>query len=111
MKTINAIDVQRKVASNEDVILINALGAASFRAKHIPGSVNIPAGKVEEIAEQILPDKDQEIIVYCSSPSCTASPSAAKKMIELGYTNVSDFEAGLTGWLKEGFRLVRADAG
>jgi len=111
MKTINAGDVKRKITSNGDVILINALGADSFRVKHIPGSVNIPAGKVEEIAEQILPDKNQEIIVYCSSPSCTASPNAAKKLIELGYTNVSDFEAGLTGWLKEGFRLVRTDGG
>jgi len=66
---------------------------------------------VEEIAEQILPDKNQEIIVYCSSPRCTASPNAAKKLIDLGYTNVSDFEAGLTGWLKEGIRLVRTDGG
>ena len=110
MKTIKADEVQQKIASNEDVILINALGADSFRAKHIPGSINIPAGKVTEIAEQVLPDKDQEIIVYCSAPNCTASPSAAKKLLDLGYTNVSDFEAGLTGWLKEGFGLVRADA-
>lgn len=110
MKTIDAKEVQKKLISNDDVILINALGADSFRAKHIPGSLNIPAGKVEEIAEQVLPDKDQEIIVYCSSPSCTASPTAAKKLMNLGYTNVSDFEAGLTGWLKEGFPLIRADS-
>lgn len=108
MKTINADEVQNKLTANEDVILVNALGADSFRAKHIPGSVNIPAGKVEALAEQILPDKNQEIIVYCSSPSCTASPTAAQKLIDLGYSNIVDFEGGLTGWLKKGYSLTRA---
>jgi len=109
MNTLTAKEVHEKLNSNADTVLINALGPNSFRAKHIPGSINIPSGEIEERADQVLPAKDQEIIVYCSSPDCTASPTAAKKLSELGYTNVSDFEAGLTGWLKEGFSLARAN--
>lgn len=110
MNTLTAKEVQEKLNSSTDAILINTLGSDNFRSKHIPGSFNIPTGEIEERAGQVLPDKDQEIIVYCASRDCTASPTAAKKLVELGYSNVFDFEAGLTGWLKEGFRLVRADS-
>lgn len=109
MKSLSAKEVYEKLHSEEDVVLINALGPNSFQAKHIPGSINIPAGEIEERAGQILPAKNQQIIVYCSSPSCTASPTAAKKLTELGYSNVVDFEAGLTGWLKEGYSLTRGN--
>jgi len=109
MKTLNANEVRQKLHTNRDTVLINALGRESFKAKHIPGSINIPAGEIEDLAGQVLPDKNQEIIVYCASTSCSASPEAAQKLTDLGYHNVYDFEAGLTGWLNEDFELVRSE--
>ena len=104
MNVISPNEVHQKLKSNDDAVLINTLGADSFRAKRIPASVNIPTGQIER-AEHLLPDKDQQIIVYCASPDCNASPKAAEKLTQLGYRNVYDFEGGLTGWLKEGFSL------
>jgi len=109
MNTLTADQVHQKLLSDNDTVVINALGKDSFLAKHIPGSINIPAGDVEERAEQVVPDKDQEIIVYCASPDCPASPKAAKKLNEMGYTNVYDFEDGVTGWLKANYSLIRED--
>lgn len=106
MKKLTAKKLKQKLESNSDVVLINTLGADSFRAKRIPGSINIPSGNIQMHAEQVLPDKDQEIIVYCGSPDCPASPKAAEKLADLGYNNVHDFEGGLTGWLQEGFSLI-----
>jgi rhodanese-related sulfurtransferase len=110
MDTVTAIDLRQKLESATDMILINTLGTDSFRAKRIPGSINIPAGNIMERAEQVLPDKEQEIIVYCGGPDCSASPKAARKLSELGYTNVYDFEGGLTGWLREDLPLKRKDS-
>ena len=103
MNELTAKQVKQQLESNADIVLINTLGAESFRAKRIPGSINIPAGQIQARAEHLLPDKDQPIVVYCASPDCPASPNAAEKLINLGYSNVYDFEGGLTGWLNEGF--------
>lgn len=110
MKTLSAKDVRERMTSDEDTLLINTLDSDSFQAKHIPGSFNIPTDKIDDIAGTVLPDKSQEIIVYCANEDCTASPQAAEKLMSMGYTNVYDFEAGLAGWLKEGFDLVRKEA-
>lgn len=106
MQTINAKQVKQKLDNGEDVVVINALPPESFQAKHIPGSVNIPASKIKNLAEQILPDPNQTIIVHCSNTSCSASSKAAYALDEMEYVKVYDFEAGLTGWLKAGFELI-----
>lgn len=110
MKTLSASDVREKMNSSEDTILINTLDKDSFKAKHIPGSINIPTEKIDDIASTVLPDKNQEIIVYCANEDCTASPQAAEKLMSMGYTNVYDFEAGLSGWLKERFHMIKKES-
>lgn len=105
MQTINAKQVKQKLDNGEDVVVINALPPKSFQAKHIPGSINFPVHAIEDLAEHIFPDRDQTIIVHCSNKNCTTSKAAARAFDQLGYSDIYDFEAGLTGWLKAGFEL------
>ena len=56
-----------------------------------------------DLIEHIVPDKEQDIVVYCANADCDASPKLAEKLIEKGYTRVWDFEEGLAGWRKEGY--------
>lgn len=107
METLTADQVYGRLKSERDDVLVNTLDADSFRDKHIPGSINIPTGQIEEHAEAVLPDKEQVVMVYCASPDCDASPKAAQKLKELGYDNVYDFEDGLTGWLDQEYPLAR----
>ncbi len=105
LQVIDAKILHRKLTGNHAPILINALDQEAFLAKHIPGSINIPTNKAE-LAEEILPYKDAEIIVYCANADCTASPELAEKLEEMGYTKVSDFEKGLAGWKSVGYELM-----
>lgn len=105
LRTIDAETLNRKLTGNHAPILINALDQEAFLAKHIPGSINIPTGNAE-IAKDVLPFMDAEIIVYCANADCTASPKLAQKLEEMGYTNVSDFEQGLAGWRTAGYELM-----
>jgi len=109
MDTLTADQVHQKLLSDNDTVVINTLGKDSFLAKHIPGSINIPAGEVEDRAKQVIPDTDQEIIVYCASPDCPASPQAAETLKEMGYSNVYDFEDGIAGWLDANYALSREE--
>lgn len=112
VKTLQRIDAEtlnHRLKGTQPPILINALAKDSFIAKRIPGSINIPTENAE-ITENIIPDKDAEIVVYCANAECSASPELARKLEDLGFTNVQDFEDGLAGWTSAGYKLVGEEA-
>lgn len=105
MKTINAEELKKKVDAGEDFVLVDVLGKESYEGKHIKTSINIPVDEIENRASSELPDKNKEIVVYCASTDCQASPRAGKKLEELGYTHVVDYEAGIAGWQDAGYQF------
>lgn len=108
LQAIDASTLHDKMKSDARPVLINVLSTESYVAKHIPGSVNIPQEKIE-VTETIVPDKEQDIIVYCANADCDASPKAAEALLDMGYTNVWDFEKGLAGWKNAGYTLQGQD--
>ncbi|MDZ7720072.1 MAG: rhodanese-like domain-containing protein [Balneolaceae bacterium] len=112
VKTLQRIDAKtlnQRLKGTQPPILINALGKDAFIARHIPGSINIPTENAE-MAQNVIPYKDAEIVVYCANADCTASPELAEKLEDMGYTNVKDFPEGLAGWRSAGFNLVGEEA-
>jgi len=107
--TIAANDLKEALESERPPVLINVLPREAHEAKHIPGSVNVPVGDIDRV-EALVPNKDEPIIVYCANADCTASPKAAEKLEEMGYTEVADFEDGYAGWRRSGFPLVGTEA-
>lgn len=105
MQRISAEDLRKRMKSDNCPVIINALTEDAFMAKHIPGSINIPEGNAE-MAKNILPDKNQDIVVYCANADCDASPNLAEKLMDMGYENVWDFEEGLAGWHRAGYNLI-----
>ena len=51
--------------------------------------------EITEKAEEVLPDKNQLILVYCRSGR--RSKIAAEALVELGYTNIKEF-GGIIDW-------------
>lgn len=89
---------QRPDNKNEDVgyALVNVLQPESFEEEHIPGSINIPLGDEEKFEQRFA--KNKEIIVYCASESCDASPKAARELRERGFAKVYDYAKGMKDW-------------
>lgn len=108
LQQMNAETLHRKMTGEHAPIIINALSRDAYLAKHIPGSINIPAENAE-LAKEVIPFMDAEIVVYCANSDCDASPNLAQKLEEMGYTNVSDFEEGLAGWRQSGYELAGTD--
>ena len=95
--------------SREDgYALVNVLEERSFEHGHIPNSINIPRGNEDEFERRF--SRDKEIIVYCASSDCDASPRAARELARRGFANVKDFESGLEGWKESGNSLVGGTA-
>ncbi len=76
---------------NGGVTILDARDAKAFEAGHIDGAIRY--------TETALPaDKNARIVFYCGSSRCPASGKAARKALELGYTNVMVFKDGWSGW-------------
>jgi rhodanese-related sulfurtransferase len=60
---------------------------------------------VKELAPKLLPDKQQEIVVYCASSTCNAAEHAARELTQMGYEDVRRYIGGKQDWIEAGLPL------
>lgn len=84
------------------VTVIDALGGWYYEQQHLPGSLPLAPPEVAEKATSLLPDKGAAIVTYCSNEACSNSHTVAAELIELGYTNVWTYPAGIQDWVAAG---------
>ena len=92
---ITAEEAKQIMDIEEGYIILDVREQDEYDAGHIPGGILIPYTQIEEKAKEMLPDKDQLILVYCRSGR--RSKIAAEALVELGYTNIKEF-GGIIDW-------------
>lgn len=107
---VDVQEVRAKLEQGDPVLVIDARPAADYEHEHIPGSVNVPLGKLAAAGDLPGVPRDHEIVVYCISPECPISKNAARALARLGYRNVKDMREGLVGWKRAGLPTERGDA-
>lgn len=89
-------DEAKKIMDEEsDYIIVDAREQSEYDEGHIKGAIVIPYTEIEQKAEEMLPDKEQLILVYCRSGR--RSKIAAQSLANMGYTNVKEF-GGIIDW-------------
>ncbi len=101
MKLISREELKEKLDKREEIKLVFVLGEWQYRAKHIPGSLNLYTA---EEAPKML-DQDDEIVVYCSNDACRASFVAYYFLVNHGFKNVRRYVGGLQDWEDVGYPL------
>ena len=92
---ITAEEAKKIMDSGEEHIILDTREQDEFDEGHIPGAILIPYTEIENKAEEMMPDKDKLILVYCRSGR--RSKIAAESLSKLGYTNVKEF-GGIIDW-------------
>lgn len=69
METISRDELKGKIDRGEAFTLVETLQEVAYQHEHLPGAINLPPDRVQQLAPRLLPDKGAEIIVYCSSPT------------------------------------------
>ena len=88
-------EAKKIMDSGEEYIILDTREQDEFDEGHIAGAILIPYTEIENKAEEMLPDKDKLILVYCRSGR--RSKIAAESLAKLGYTNVKEF-GGIIDW-------------
>lgn len=86
----------KNIMDNEDnVIILDVRTQEEFDSGHIEGAILLPYDQISEKASEVLPDKNQTILVYCRSGN--RSKTASETLISMEYTKVYDF-GGIIDW-------------
>lgn len=92
---ISQKEAKRIMDTEFDYIIIDARTQEEFDEGHIEGAILIPEYEIAEKAPDLIPDKNQLILVYCRSGR--RSKIASEALVQLGYTNVKEF-GGIIDW-------------
>ena len=92
---ITAEEAKEIMDTEEGYVILDVREQDEYDAGHISGAILIPYTQIEAKANEMLPDKDQLILVYCRSGR--RSKIAAEALAELGYTNIKEF-GGILDW-------------
>ena len=88
-------DEAKRLMDEENCIVLDVREQSEYEEGHIENAVLLPYTEIEQRAEQVLPDKDALILVYCRSGR--RSKIGAQSLADLGYTNVKEF-GGIIDW-------------
>lgn len=94
-KKITATDAKARIDSGDNLIILDVRTIGEYESGHIPNAILIPNETITDKMPELLPNLDDEILIYCRSGNRSAQ--AVKKLIAIGYTNVYDF-GGILDW-------------
>jgi rhodanese-related sulfurtransferase len=111
MSAITGVDrVERKelkwrMDRAEPCVILEVLPEEDYRKGHLPGALSVPLDRVADLAPELVPDRDVEVIVYSAHSSCNDGKRAARELEALGYTNVRSYDGGKRDWIDHGMPL------
>lgn len=93
-RVISSEQLQEKLASGEDVQVLDVREPAEYAFQRIPGAISVPAGELERRLDQLNPN--QEYYVICRTGN--RSDMACQTLTERGFTKVHNVVPGMSGW-------------
>jgi molybdopterin/thiamine biosynthesis adenylyltransferase/rhodanese-related sulfurtransferase len=85
-------------------IVIDVRERNEFEEGHVPGAVHLSKGFIETRIEDLVPDRETPITLYCAAG--VRSLLAARAIRELGYTDVQSLGGGFGAWKQAGYDFV-----
>jgi rhodanese-related sulfurtransferase len=95
VKVITAREAKEMMDTLEEFTIVDVREQYEYDAGYIDGAVLVSLGSIEDLAPELLPDKNEILFIYCRSGRRSAE--AAGKLRELGYLNIYDF-GGIIDW-------------
>src|SRR5258708_37758649 len=88
----DVLDQQGTGQDGQKVVLVDVREKHEWDEGYIPGAVHIPRGFLELRVEETVPDKSQQIVLYCAGG--TRSLIAGRTLRQMGYENVISMSGG-----------------
>jgi molybdopterin/thiamine biosynthesis adenylyltransferase/rhodanese-related sulfurtransferase len=110
IREVSAEETKARVLDNRKdgparPVLVDIRERDEYEQGFIPSADWIPRGFLELKIEDLVPDREREIIVYCAGG--VRSALGARSLTELGYSRVSSMAGGFRSWKNAGYPFER----
>ena len=86
----------RELDQKKGMVLLDVRTDKEYAKGHIPGAVHVPLAEIGDKIKKLK--KDKELVVYCQSGN--RSIWAIKRLMGMGYKNLSNLKGGYGAWKK-----------
>jgi rhodanese-related sulfurtransferase len=105
VRELTVDQVKAKLDRGKRFTLVDVREDNEWAKDHVTGAIHLGKGIIERDAEERLPDKGAEIVLYCGGGFRSAL--AADNLQKMGYTNVFSMDGGIRGWRDKGYPLTK----
>jgi len=113
VRQLSTTGLELELTGGKKVVLLDVRKREEFDVSHLPGAVHIPPGlSGEQMAAKLAAlgvGKNDAIVAYCSVGY--RSSSCAKKLNQVGFTDVANLEGSIFRWANEGRTVVKTVEG
>ncbi|WP_369997098.1 rhodanese-like domain-containing protein [Winogradskyella sp.] len=107
-ESVPYISVQELAMPKTEALLLDARETAEYEVSHIKDAIHVGYNNFNlEETTQLLNDKQQTIIVYCSIG--IRSENIAEQLKKEGYTNVYNLFGGIFEWKNNDFSVYNSE--
>jgi rhodanese-related sulfurtransferase len=107
IEEITPDEVKEKFDSGDDFVLLDVREQDEWEKAHIQGAEYLGKGVLERDIEEMHPDTDEELILYCGGGYRSAL--AADNLQKMGYHNVKSLAGGFRSWTEAGLPIEQAE--
>lgn len=101
IKECTSADVKDRLDRREPFHFIDVREDEEFARDRAKGARHIGRGVIERDIENLVPDKQADIVLYCGGGYRSAL--AAESLGQMGYTNVRSMDGGIRAWREAGY--------
>ena len=91
---VNMKELEEK--QKNGAVIVDVRSSQEYDEGHINNAINIPYYEIKNNFNNVLKNRNQEIVLYCQTGF--RSKQAYKKLIKLEYKNVYNLYGGLDNW-------------
>ena len=105
VKELTIPEVVAKKKRGDQFIFVDVREDGEWEKGHAKGAIHLGKGVIERDIEEDIPNKSQEIVLYCGGGFRSAL--TADNLQKMGYTNVFSMDGGYRGWCEAGLETEK----
>jgi len=103
IREITIAEVKRKLEAGERFRFVDVREDHEWEQGHAAGAEHLGRGILERDIEQMAPDKEAEVVLYCGGGYRSAL--AADNLQKMGYRNVFSMAGGIRAWREASYPM------
>ena len=98
---------QMLINDDLDGLIIDVREESEYANAHLPNAIHLSKGIIEVKIEQLIPNKEQKMYLYCGGGYRSAL--SADNLKKMGYQNVISVDGGFRHWVGNNFDIMTGE--